>query len=156
MVLENVEQGFRVTDNPRFIASAALRTIVHEPLQEQQEHDALVDVFSRMMVVIQNGGLQAYFKKGFEYSCCARTPNEPNQVLAEKASLKLATEVFSQRIEGAGGKPASRIRANRARLMRAGYEWMQPVDPDNEEQFWAEQFEREAMAANQGHEPLVG
>lgn len=154
MVLNNVEQGFRVTDNQRFIASAALKTIVHEPLEEQ--HDALVDVFSRMMVVIQNGGLQAYFKKGFERSCCARTRDEPNQVLDEKASLKLATEFFSRRIEDAGGKPASRIRANRARLMRAGYEWMQPVDDYNEEQFWAEQYEREAMAANQGHEPLVG
>ena len=125
---------FRVTETQRLIAETALKTLNGEAEGDQ------IDTFTRMMVLIQNGGLQSYFARGLNWSFCSRGKREPEQVEKERENLMSKVEAFEALIAEGHGKAACRIRGNRARLERQ-LEREQAIAAEFERQEIAEEIE---------------
>jgi len=105
---------YRVTETQRFIAEQALQTL----RAEEGVDSETVEVFARMMVLIQEGGMQSYFARGLKWSFCSRGQREPEQVDKERENLLSKVEAFEKLIVEGRGKAACRIRGNRSRLER--------------------------------------
>ena len=105
---------FPVTETQHLIATAALNALQGDgELDENQ-----IETFARMMVLIQKGGLGSYFANGLDWSFRSRSVHEPEQVQVEVVELNELVSNFSEAIDTARGKAASRIRWNRTRRMR--------------------------------------
>ena len=109
-----INPEFRVTETQHLIATAALNALQGDgELDESQ-----IETFARMMVLIQKGGLGSYFANGLDWSFRSRSVHEPEQVQVEVVELNELVSNFSEAIDTARGKAASRIRWNRTRRMR--------------------------------------
>lgn len=104
--------NFTVTETQKLIAAAALASV------SDANNDPVTD-FVRAMVVIQRGGMEAYFLEGFQWSCKSRSRSEPERIHWDGEALDQAVERFHESIDNARGEAARRIRGNRARLRKA-------------------------------------
>ena len=109
-----INPEFRVTETQQLIAETALTVLCDGDVFD--EH--MIDDFARMMVLIQKGGLGSYFANGLDWSFRSRSVHEPEQVQVEVVELNELVSNFSEAIDTARGKAASRIRWNRTRRMR--------------------------------------
>lgn len=107
---------FRATETQKLIVAEAFEAVTDIKLDPQ---NPLLADMSRMMVVIQGGRMDSYFRQGFEWSMRSRASREPEQVLCERLVLYNAVERFHFGIENARGEGARRIRGNRARRLKA-------------------------------------
>lgn len=119
MALSKNQPEFRVTETQRLIADAALQAVDLYRDENVPSNDQLVEHVARAMLVIEQGGLQAYFLKGFQWSCRARARREPDQVREGVMALDQAVDAFSHSIASSRGRAASRIRGNRRRRLVA-------------------------------------
>lgn len=104
-----------VTETQRFI----LRTALDVSGADERPHDpGLIDDIIRAMLVIEEGRMQPYMLRGFNWSCSSRSRREPLAVSRDREQLERSVEWFHQRIDAAGGEPARRIRGNRARRFK--------------------------------------
>ncbi len=101
-----------VTKTQQFIVRAALEVSGADARLVDAQ---LIDDIIRAVLVIQEGGMQAYMLKGFRWSCSARARREPRQVSRDTEELQECTEWFHHYIDEASGEAARRIRGNRKR-----------------------------------------
>lgn len=107
---------FRVTQTQKLIAAKALAAVTQ---QEIHPDDPRIDDFARMMVIIQNNQMGAYFDRGTLWSLASRAQREPVQVAQERFDLDSKSNDFQRAVRTATGEAARRIRENRARRLRA-------------------------------------
>lgn len=123
--------SFRVTETQKTITAKALEAVT---LRYVDPEDPMIAEFARMMVVIQQGRMDAYFKRGFDWSCRARFQHDPDRVYDEVVDLKYTVDEFHERIKEARGEGARRIRGNRARLARQLQQIIAAEEREREEQ----------------------
>lgn len=104
-----------VTETQRFILRTALDV---SGADERLRDPDLIDDIIRAMLVIEEGRMQPYLLRGFNWSCSSRSRREPLAVSRDREQLERSVERFHERIDVAGGEPARRIRGNRARLFK--------------------------------------
>lgn len=114
MAQEIQSADYRVTETQEFIAAQALHTL----WGDSDIDPSLLEAFARMMVLIQEAGMQSYFARGLKWSFCSRGQREPEQVEKERENLMSKVEAFEKLIVEGRGKAACRIRGNRSRLER--------------------------------------
>lgn len=123
--------SFRVTETQKTITAKALEAVTLRPVNPE---DPILEDLSRMMVVIQKGRMDAYFKRGFDWSCRARYQNDPDGVEDERVDLEQTVHEFHERIKVARGEGARRIRGNRARLARQLQQIIEAEERERDEQ----------------------
>lgn len=104
-----------VTETQRFILRTALE--VSGADERLRDTDSINDII-RAMLVIEEGRMQPYMLRGFNWSCRSRGRREPQVVSRDIEQLERSVEWFHQHIDAAGGEPARRIRGNRARRFK--------------------------------------
>jgi hypothetical protein len=107
--------SFRVTETQKTITAKALEAVTLRPVDPE---DPILEDLSRMIVVIQKGYMDAYYKDGFDWSCRARFQRDPFAVAVERVDLEHTVNEFHERIDQARGEGARRIRGNRVRRAR--------------------------------------
>ncbi len=115
MTIQTNNVEFRVTQTQKLIAAKALETILQEPVSPE---DPRVENTARTLVVIQTGGMGAYYREGLQWSHASRARMEPEQVAQEVIDLEGKVATFQDRIDRSQGDAARRIRGNRVRRIR--------------------------------------
>lgn len=105
----------RVTQTQKLIAEAALAAVGANDLLKDPES---IENVVRAMLVVEQGHMQAYMLRGFNWSYRSRNRNDRLGTFLERHNLEKAVEAFHGTIEGARGEAARRIRGNRARRQR--------------------------------------
>ncbi len=104
-----------VTQTQKLVAEAALAAVGADHLA--QDPTAILDLV-RAMLVIEQGHMQAYMLRGFNWSYRSRFLQDPEKVRRERAELDQSVEWFQRHIDEAQGEAARRIRGNRKRRIR--------------------------------------
>lgn len=141
-----------VTKTQQLIAHAALQAV---GAPENLRDPAVVDHVIRAMLVIQEGRMQAYMLKGFNWSCNVRKRREPVNAFLDRHNLERAVEAFHLSVVGAQGEAARRIRANRARRQREAEKAAAAYKHLPAERKEQRRLRREARLANQPIEQLI-
>lgn len=104
-----------VTETQQFILRAALEV---SGADERLRDPDLINDMIRAMLVIEEGRMQPYMLRGFNWSCSSRSRREPLAVSRDIEQLDRSVEWFHRHIDAASGEPARRIRGNRARRFK--------------------------------------
>jgi hypothetical protein len=115
MAFDDNRVEFRVTDTQRFIARAALAA---SGADERLDDPKLIDGMIRAMLVIEQGHMQAYMLRGFNWSHRSRFWQDPEKARRERAEFLECVEGFHQYIDQVPCEAARRIRGNRKRRIK--------------------------------------
>lgn len=104
-----------VTETQKFLVRSALEV---SGADERLTDPKLIEDMIRAMLVIEQGRMQAYMLRGFNWSCISRNSREPLAVSQDKDELERSVDWFHEHIDHAREEPARRIRGNRKRRIR--------------------------------------
>ena len=141
-----------VTQTQKLVAEAALAAVGADDLA--RDPGAILDLV-RAMLVIEQGHMQAYMLRGFNWSNRSRNRRDPLGTFLDRHNLDRAVEAFHGSIDGAQGEAARRIRGNRARRQREEDRMMIEAELQREQRQEARRLKRQLKLAKQNIELLI-